>query len=224
MAVSVIIPTLNEGKLIADAVRAARRQSPHEIIVVDGGSDDGTPTAAKDADRVLQAPRGRARQMNLGAAAATGNTLLFMHSDCVLEDGALPDAQRQLRRPGVVAGCFSLTLPATGELYRWIERCATGRVRLTGIAYGDQGIFIHKGTFERAGGFPELRFMEDLFLCRTLRRHGRIVVARSRIIASTRRWQRHGVVRQTLRNWGLTTLALAGVSPDRLAALYPAVR
>jgi rSAM/selenodomain-associated transferase 2 len=224
MAISVIIPTLNEQRFIAEAVRSARRLNPREIIVVDGGSEDGTVAAGGGADRILEGPRGRARQMNLAAAAASGNTLLFLHADCTLEDGALREVERRLRRPGVVAGCFRLTVPSTGLLYRLIDWFATARVRLTGIAYGDQGLFVRKDAFERCGGFPELRFMEDLFLCRKLRRQGRIIVARSRIYPSPRRWQRMGVIRQTLSNWTLTVLALAGVSPDRLARFYPAVR
>lgn len=224
MAVSVIIPTWNEAKCIAETVRGVRPQNPHEIIVSDGGSDDGTLAAAGGADHVLEGPRGRARQMNLGARQATGDTLLFLHADCALEDGALREAERRLQRPGVVAGCFRLTVPAGGQLYWLIEQCADARVRLTGIAYGDQGLFIKRDTFEKCGGFPELPIMEDLFFCRNLRRLGRVVLARRRIFASPRRWERAGIVRQTLRNWGLTALALAGVSPDRLSAFYPAVR
>src|SRR5205807_4252213 len=104
---------------------------------------------------------------------------------------------------------------AEGSLYRLIDACAAARVRLTGLVYGDQGLFVRRDLFERVGGFPLLRLMEDVFLSRTLRRLGRVVVAPRRLFVSPRRWQRTGLVRQTLRNWTLTALAAGGVHPDR---------
>jgi rSAM/selenodomain-associated transferase 2 len=223
-SVSVIIPTLNEEGCLAQALRALRAQGPREIIVADGGSDDDTRRAAAGADRFLDAPRGRAAQMNAGAAGAAGAVLLFLHADCVPEAGALAEAERLLRRPGVAAGCFRMRVAAEGPLYRLIDACATARVRLTGLVYGDQGLFVRREVFERAGGFPPLRLMEDVFLSRALRRLGRVVVASRRVFVSPRRWQRCGLVRQTLRNWALTALAAAGAHPDRLAPFYPVVR
>jgi rSAM/selenodomain-associated transferase 2 len=224
MPVSVIIPTLNEAACLAETLRGLRRQRPHEVLVADGGSRDGTREAAAGADLFLEAPRGRAAQMNAGAARAAGDVLLFLHADCTLEDGALAEAERLLRRPGVAAGCFAMTVTAAGLLYRLVDVCATARVRLTGLAYGDQGLFLRRDLFERLGGFPPLRLMEDVFFSRRLSRVGRVVVAARRIFVSPRRWRVAGPVRQTLRNWSLTALAAAGVHPDRLAAFYPAVR
>jgi hypothetical protein len=162
--------------------------------------------------------------MNLGAVHAVGDVLLFLHADCTLEPGALRAAEAALGRRGVAAGCFRMTVTAPGLLYRMIDACATARVRLTGLAYGDQGLFLYRDRFERLGGFPLLRLMEDVFISRALRRQGRIVVLPHRAFVSPRRWQRQGVIRQTLRNWALTGLAAAGAHPDRLAAFYPAVR
>jgi rSAM/selenodomain-associated transferase 2 len=224
MPISVIIPTLNEAGGLAAMVASVRSQSPHEIIVADGGSSDATRRAAAAADRFLEAPRGRASQMNAGAACAAGDVLLFLHADCRLDSGALAEAECALRSPGISAGCFTMTVSAPGAAYRLIDACATARVRLTGIAYGDQGLFLHRATFERLGGFPQLRLMEDVFFSQRLRRLGRVIVVPRRIFVSPRRWQRVGFFRQTLRNWRLTALAAAGVSPDRLAAGYPAVR
>jgi len=224
MSVSVIIPTLNEEGCLAEALAALKRQQPCEIIVTDGGSSDGTRWAAAGADLFLDAPRGRAAQMNAGASRAAGDVLLFLHADCLPEDGALAEAERLLRRPGVAAGCFRMCVRAEGALYRLIDACATARVRLTGLVYGDQGLFVRREVFERVGGLPPLRLMEDVFISRTLRRLGRIVVAPRRLFVSPRRWQRSGLVRQTLRNWALTALAAGGVHPDRLAAFYPIVR
>jgi rSAM/selenodomain-associated transferase 2 len=220
MSVSVVIPTLNEAACIGDAIRAVRRQGPHEIVVADGGSNDGTRDRAGEADVVVAAPRGRAAQMNAGAARATGEHLLFLHADCILGDGAIAGIERCLARPRVIAGCFTMCVDAAGVLYRTIDACATARVRFTGIAYGDQGLFLRRADFERLGGFPPLGFMEDVFLSRLLTQHGRIVVLPQAIHVSPRRWQKAGIVRQTLRNWTLTALALAAVSPDRLAPHY----
>ena len=224
MAVSVIIPTLNEELHLPETLGAVRSQGPLEIIVADGSSSDGTRLAAKEADQFLEAPRGRARQMNFAADRARGDILLFLHADCTLEDGALQAAEIGLRRPGVVAACFQQTVRATGWLYRSIDACATYRVRLTGLAYGDQGLVLHRNAFTQAGGFPEVPFMEDVLLSQRLRNLGRMVVLPKRIFVSPRRWQRSGIIRQTLWNWTLTALAAAGVPPDRLARYYPVVR
>jgi rSAM/selenodomain-associated transferase 2 len=224
MPVSVIIPTLNEEGCLGETLCRLHEQKPHEILVVDGGSTDATCRIAADAGRLLHGPRGRAVQMNLGAAHATGDVLLFLHADCSPEPGALTAAERCLARRGVVAGCFRMTVASPGWAYRLIGTAATARVRLTGLIYGDQGLFVRRDGFERVGGFPQLRLMEDVFLSLRLRRQGRMVVAPPRIFVSPRRWQQQGVIRQTLRNWTLTALAAGGVHPDRLAAYYPVVR
>lgn len=224
MSISVIIPALNEAAAIADCLQSVRGQRPREIIVVDGGSSDGTMKVAAAADRILSSPRGRANQMNAGARVAAGDLLLFLHADCLLQAGALAEMTRLLARPAISAGCFTMAVRATGALYRSIDACASARVRLTGLIYGDQGLFVRRSDFLRLGGFPVVRLMEDVLLSRTLGKQGRMVVARSRILVSPRRWRANGLVRQTLRNWTLTALAAAGVPPDRLATYYPPVR
>jgi rSAM/selenodomain-associated transferase 2 len=224
MSVSIIIPALNEAACIGATISSLRRQQPGEIIVVDGGSGDGTPELARAADVVLTSPPGRAVQMNLGAQRTRGDHLLFLHADCTLQDGALPALAKALHQPEIVAGCFSMRVVAEGMLYRCIDAAATARVRLTGIVYGDQGLFLRRGDFQRLGGFPALRFMEDVLFSRVLRQHGRVIVLPQRVHVAARRWQRVGLARQTLRNWGLTSLAVAGVDPDGLARFYPHVR
>lgn len=224
MTVSVIIPTLNEEVCLAETLHAVRSLGRLEIIVADGGSTDRTRSIAAAADRLVDAPRGRARQMNYAARQARGDLLLFLHADCALASGALRAAESSLRRPGVAAVCFQQRVRAKGLLYRAIDACATARVRLTGLAYGDQGLMLDRQTFETAGRFPETPLMEDVLLCRQLRKLGRIEVVPHRILVSPRRWQRIGIVRQTLRNWTLIALAAAGVPPDRLARYYPVVR
>src|SRR5947208_12424279 len=152
--VSIVIPALNEEGCIEETVRSLRRERPHEILVVDGGSTDATRERAAAADGVLVGPRGRAAQMNHGAAHASGDVLLFLHADCTLEAGALASACKALRRPGVIGGCFRMYVKAGGVPFRLIDFCATARVWLTGIVYGDQGLFLRREVFAHAGGFP----------------------------------------------------------------------
>src|SRR5262249_49940142 len=155
------IPALNEAPNIAATIASLRRQQANEIIVVDGGSSDDTLAQAQGADMVLQGTRGRAAQMNLGAAHATGDLLLFLHAACTLEDGALCAVERVLAQRSVVAGCFRMRVTASGALFRCIDGCATARVGLTGIVYGDQGLFVRREMFDAVGGFPLVRLMED---------------------------------------------------------------
>lgn len=224
MSVSVIIPALDEAPGIADAVQSLREQGADQIIVADGGSTDDTCQRAAAADVVVNAARGRAFQMNAGAELATGDVLVFLHADCRLESGALAEAGRLLERRRVAAGCFRMCVAAPGRLYRVVDAVASARVRLGGIVYGDQGLFLRRELFGRLGGFPPLRFLEDVVFSRRLAMVGRVIVARSRVLVSPRRWRRTGLVRQTVRNWTLVGLAAAGVHPDRLARFYPAVR
>lgn len=224
MSVSVIISTLNEADRIGPLIAATRDVGECEIVVVDGGSTDGTPDAAAAADIVIETQRGRAVQQNEGAAAAGGHVLLFLHADCRLQPGAFEAVTTALRDARVVAGCFRQRIDAAGWRYRLLERGNALRVNLWKWAYGDQGIFVRRDVFEELGGFPELKLMEDLYLMKRLKKRGRIVQVSPPLVVSPRRWQQAGIVRQTLRNWTLLALAGCGVSPDRLASLYPHVR
>ncbi|MCX7408574.1 MAG: TIGR04283 family arsenosugar biosynthesis glycosyltransferase [Planctomycetales bacterium] len=222
--ISVIIPTLNEGVSIARLIAETRRIGVCEIIVVDGGSTDETLVEAALADRVISSPRGRATQQNLGASASRGEVLLFLHADCQLPVGAFDAIRGGLDDARTVGGCFGQTIAAEGRLYRWLEWGNGLRVRWLRMAYGDQAIFIRKSVFEQLGGFPEVKLMEDVLLMKRLRHAGRFILLPDRITVSARRWQRHGPIRQTLRNWLLLTLALCGVSPNNLARFYPNTR
>jgi rSAM/selenodomain-associated transferase 2 len=224
MSVSIIIPTWNEASCIAETIRGLRTQSPCEVIVVDGGSTDATVDLAREADRVLVSAPGRAMQMNAGAAQARGDFLLFLHADCRLEAGAIREIERTLARSTILAGCLAMRVEADGWGFRSIDASATARVRWTGVVYGDQGLFLRRMDFRRLGGFPRIRLMEDVFFSSRLARHGRVIVLNKKIYVSPRRWLKVGLISQTLRNWTLTALALAGVSPDRLADFYPRVR
>ena len=221
---ALIIPTLNEAANIAAAIDKARLLEPAEIIVVDGGSDDGTCEAASAADRILIAPRGRASQQNAGAAASCGDMLLFLHADCWLAPGSLEQIGAAMGDERCVGGCFRQVMDAEDWRYRWLERGNALRVRLWGLAYGDQGIFVRREVFNRLGGFPSLALMEDLFFMKRLRREGHIALLDGPLHVSARRWEQQGVLRQTARNWWMTALARVGVSPNRLAGFYPEVR
>src|ERR1700722_11524533 len=152
MNFSVIIPTLNEESCLTETLRQLHGERPHEILVVDGGSTDATCKIAETDASLLRGPRGRAAQMNRGAASASGDAFLFLHADCRLEAGALAAAATCLRRRGVTGGCFRMRVEAPGLLYRLIDAAATARVRLTGLVYGDQGLFLTRRQFEEVGG------------------------------------------------------------------------
>ena len=221
MRVSIIIPALNEGANIAVAVRRAWETCPLEVIVVDGGSDDGTAELAREAGAgMLETPPGRARQQNAGARQAAGEVLLFLHADTWLAPAGLSQIVEALANSRVLCGAFRQRIEAEGRLFRWLERGNAWRAQRRGLPYGDQGIFVRRLAFEELGGFPEVRLMEDVMLMKRLRRRTRPVLLPGPLYVSARRWRRHGVLRQTARNWLLLSAARLGVSPDKLAAFY----
>jgi len=222
---SVIVPALDEERTIGATLARVRSGHVHEVIVVDGGSRDRTiEVAARDADRVLRAPAGRASQMNAGAAAASGDTLLFLHADTLLPRGfdvAIADA---LADPGVVGGRFDVHLDGTS---RWLPLVAAGmnwRSRWTGIATGDQAIFVRRVAFEALGGYAAVPLFEDVRFTAALKRRGRAACLRARVVTSGRRWERRGPLRTVALMWGLRLAHALGVSPARLRRLYDDVR
>jgi rSAM/selenodomain-associated transferase 2 len=225
MSLSVIIPTLNEERCIAATLRRARAAGVREIIVVDGGSVDGTRAVAEElADLVLSAPRGRAAQMNAGAARASGAILLFLHADTLVPDGFAQAVGAACREPGVIGGRFDVMLTPSSPLLRLTGELMNWRSRLSRIATGDQGIFIRRDVFERLGGYADIPLMEDIDLSRRMKRAGRIACLPQRVTTSARRWQAQGVVRTILLMWSLRTLYFFGVSPSRLRRLYDGAR
>ena len=221
MKLSVIIPALNEAANIGNAVRHAIELAPHEVLVVDGGSTDGTrELVAKLQCRLIESPRGRSFQQNLGARESTGDTLLFLHADCWLSSIAAQQMEQTLRSSCIPGGVFCQRIEARGSTFRFLEAGNALRVCFTRLAFGDQGIFLRREVFESLGGFPETRLMEDLLLMRKLRDAGRLALLPGPLHVDARRWQKHGPVRQTLRNWVLLAAEQLGVSPDRLASFY----
>jgi rSAM/selenodomain-associated transferase 2 len=219
---SIIVPTLNEAGGIAAALGRLlpfRRES--EVIVVDGGSDDGTAEVARPlADRVLTSARGRAKQMNAGAAAATGDVLLFLHADTALPDDALRLIALGLASTGRAWGRFDVTIAGTDPMLAAVSTAMNLRSRWSGIATGDQAIFVRREAFEAIGGFAEIPLMEDVEISQRLRTLSRPLCVRSRAITSGRRWERDGVTRTIVLMWRIRFAYAMGVSPERLARRY----
>lgn len=214
---SVIIPTLNEEDYVGGTIDHIRSQA-HEVIVVDGGSADRTREAAsRHGAQVILAPRGRGRQQNTGAAAANGNTLLFLHADTRLPPNFSELIRSALGRPGVSAGAFRLTIDSSARGLRLVERMAALRCRLLQLPYGDQGLFVTAEQFRRAGGFPDSAVMEDYELVRRLKRLGRIVVLDEPAATSARRWLKLGVWRATWTNQVCLAAYRVGIPSDRIA-------
>lgn len=221
MRLSIILPTLDEAAGIAAALAPlqALRRAGHEVIVTDGGSADGTPAlAAPWADRVLAAPRGRARQMNAGAAAATGDTLLFLHADTRLPESAVEHIAGALADHAW--GRFDVIIEGRPALLALVAALMNLRSRLTGIATGDQAQFVTRAAFQAVGGFPDQPLMEDIELSKRLRRLGPPACLRERATTSGRRWERHGVLRTILLMWRLRFDYWRGVPAHRLAQRY----
>lgn len=219
--ISIIIPTLNEGPAIGRTLGAIGPSSTLEIILADGGSTDDTCTQAPFFDaRVVQAPQGRGRQMNRGAAQARGKLLLFLHADTLLPPGFADYIRSALARPGVAAGAFRLKIEPGLKGLSLIERLANWRSRFLQLPYGDQGLFLSANLFRETGGFPEIPVMEDVEFIRKLRRNGKIVLAPAAVITSARRWQKVGVWRNTLFNQIVLAAYFLGVNPETLARWY----
>jgi rSAM/selenodomain-associated transferase 2 len=221
-SLSIIVPVLNEAEGIGDALSALAplRQRGVEVIVVDGGSRDGTTKLAKPlADNVIGAPRGRGAQMNAGAAVARGDVLLFLHSDTRLPPKAETLVLDALKQSGVVWGRFDIRIE--GHLLLTIVGLAMNlRSRLSGIATGDQAMFVTRAAFQSVGGFPDIALMEDVALSRSLKKLSSPLCLRARVVTSGRRWQQHGLLRTILLMWRLRLAYFLGATPAALARRY----
>lgn len=219
--ISVVIPALNEARQLPAVLDTIQLANPVEVIVVDGGSADGTADVAEArGGRVVRATPGRSHQLNCGAAAATGEILLFLHADTRLPEGFDHTIRQTLAQPGVVAGAFRLAIDGPGRGLRWVEWGVNLRSRLLQMPYGDQGIFLKAEVFHNLGGFPDLPMMEDFELVRRLRQVGRVAIAPSAVVTSDRRWRTLGILRTTLANQAMIAGYLLGVDPHKLARWY----
>lgn len=221
-SISIIIPALNEAASIEATLLPLQswRQSGHELILVDGGScDDTAPVAQPLVDRMIDSAPGRALQMNRGAKVASGDVLLFLHADTLLPSNAEELVCRALDRSQW--GRFDVRLSGRHWLLRVVERMMNWRSCLSGIATGDQGIFVGYELFDRIGGFPNLPLMEDIALSKCLKREaGRPACIHTPLITSSRRWEQNGIVRTIFLMWRLRLAWFLGVPAHRLARLY----
>jgi len=220
---SIVIPALNEEAGIAAALQALAplRTAGAEVIVADGGSSDRTVALARPrCDRLIVAPRGRAVQMNAGAGAAQGNVLLFLHADTLLPADADRLIRDGLARSGRAWGRFDVRIAGQHPLFPLIAAMMNLRSRATGIATGDQAIFVDKAAFTAVGGYPDIALMEDIVLSRRLKRLSRPLCLAARALTCGRRWEKHGVVRTILTMWRLRLAFFLGAAPDKLAARY----
>jgi len=222
---SVILPVLNEAPVINRTlarISAVSGEADCEIIVVDGSPGGETLRAIESKEvQTLIAGKGRARQMNAGAAAARGEILIFLHADTALPKNAFGAISAALHKGDFIAGAFALSIGSDKPAFRLIERAASFRSRVTRIPYGDQAIFIRKQYFDAIGGFSEIPLMEDVELMRRIKKRGDLIrILPDKVQTSPRRWEREGILFCTLRNWTLASLYLLGVRPERLAKFY----
>lgn len=223
MRLAIVIPALNEAANLSRLLPDLARGCPGaDIVVVDGGSGDDTAAvvARLPGPRLLESARGRAVQMNHGARAAGGDTLLFLHADSRLPDGAARAIEQALAEPGVVGGRFDVRFDNERPLYRIIAWFMNTRSRASGICTGDQAIFVRRADFEAVGGYPDIPLMEDIELSRRLKRRGRLRALRLRVTTSARKWEREGPLRTMGLMWALRFLHFCGVAPARLHRWY----
>jgi rSAM/selenodomain-associated transferase 2 len=230
VTISVIIPTLNEEKSLPRTLACLSESALTEVIIVDGSSTDGTLSLAQEFcartanARIIMAPQGRARQMNEGAKASHGEILVFLHADTQLPAQAERIIERALAKPTAVGGRFDVRFDSSSVWGRVISSFMNRRSRLTGIATGDQALFVRRQVFEQLGGFSEIPLMEDIEFSRRLQQAGRIVALRNTVVTSFRRWDSQGPLRTILFMWTLRFLYWIGVSPHQLARVYRSVR
>lgn len=222
MKVSIIIPVLNEAENIADTLLSldSYRNQGHEVIVVDGGSNDATVSISEQyTDKVLRSDSGRAIQMNSGIAEAKGDVLLFLHADTRLPDDALGGIITAVEE-GHFWGRFNVRLSGSHFLFRIIERMMNMRSCITGVATGDQAIFVSRESIDIIGDYPRLPLMEDVVFSKRLRKLDWPACIKQRVITSSRRWEHRGILRTMLLMWRLRLLFFLGVPAEKLAKQY----
>lgn len=223
MKISVVVPTLDEQEKIEHTLGPLQecRGDDLEIVVVDGGSRDATiETARPLADQVVSGPRGRAYQMNHGAAVSRGDVLVFLHADTRLDCRGLAALRRELPASGRDWGRFDVELSGRGLIWRLIGFTIRWRSRLTHVATGDQAIFVRRELFERLGGYPSMPLMEDVVLTTALKRNGPPLCLAERVTTSSRRWKTHGICRTACLMWSLRLAFWLGADAGRLARIY----
>jgi rSAM/selenodomain-associated transferase 2 len=221
--ISIVIPVLNEAPLVVQNLPALHplRAAGHELILVDGGSDDTTvPLSEPFVDQTIRSSKGRSRQMNNGAMAAKGEILLFLHIDTLLPEGADRLIVNGMEREMKSWGRFDVRLSGRHPLFRVVDWLMNWRSRITGIATGDQAIFVQKKLFSTVGGFPDIDLMEDIALSKRLKGYSLPCCLWHRVITSSRRWEKKGIARTILLMWFLRGAYFFKVNPNRFAKFY----
>ena len=221
MFISIIIPVLNEEKSVKALLQQLQiyRQQGHEVIVVDGGSDDETVSISKPiADKVITSDSGRARQMNKGVAESTNEVLWFLHADTSIPENVIETIKKSLNKYDW--GRFNIELSGPQFIFRIIEKMINIRSCLSGVATGDQGIFVNRKIFDSVGGYSEFPLMEDVALSKKLKTISQPACIKETLTTSSRRWEKSGIIKTILLMWYLRFLYWIGVTPDKLAKLY----
>jgi len=219
--ISIVIPVINEVDQIRTAVERAWSSGADDVIVADGGSTDGTLERLQDLEcQLINSKPGRAVQMNTGAQASQAEAIVFLHADNWLVDEACDQVRSALRNPDNQFGAFKQRIDNSRRIFRWIESGNQWRAKRMGLIYGDQAMFIRRSRFVELGGFPEIPLMEDFEFSRSLSRSTKPVILQGPTYVGARRWEKVGPVRQTVRNWILSSAFRMGVSPDWIAKRY----
>lgn len=231
--ISVVIPLRNEALYLVKLLDTLHRQPIDEIIIVDGGSRDGSgallQTWARNSNPckhriAMDAPPGRAVQMNAGAKEATGDILLFLHADTQLPPDGIARVLQTMKNKNIFGGAFRLHIDSKHPFMLWVSWLANLRAFYWGLPYGDQAIFVRRAIFEKLGGYPALPLMEDVAFVRKLKKTGRMLLLKEAVTTSARRWQQQGYFLNSFKNMLILLFYFCGVSPQRLAAWYYAKR
>jgi len=222
LRISLVVPVFNEQELLLENNPFhAWQEMVDEIVIVDGSSEDETRSILQDMQiPYMTSPGGRARQMNMGATQAMGDVLWFVHADSQWDASHVQDIRMVMQDVSVVGGRFDVRLSGNHPMFPLISHLMNVRSRLTGIATGDQCMFVRKKAFDAMGGFPDQMLMEDIALSKHLKRMGRVACLRRKVTTSSRRWEKYGVFRTIGLMWALRFLYGVGVSPEKLAAIY----
>ena len=231
-SIATIIPTLNEERALSRTLLYVRQQQFQEIIIVDGGSEDQTLAVANNhlnglcqrEAKIIVADRGRARQMNAGAAEAKSDILLFLHADTQLPLGSRMAIEQSMENPQCVGGRFDVQFEDDRGWAWVISRMMNWRSRWSGIATGDQAIFVRRSIFEQMGGYVDIPLMEDLEFTRRLKRLGKVIPLQMKVTTSFRRWEQRGALQTILHMWALRFLYWVGLSPRTLHQFYATIR
>jgi rSAM/selenodomain-associated transferase 2 len=217
--ISVVIPAINEDAVIANAVRSARAAGARDVIIADGGSEDSTidVATAAGASEIVRSQPGRGVQLNAGASAAAGEFVLFLHADNELSEDCLTQITEH---PAAIWGAFRQHINSPRSVFRLIERGNSMRVKYRGMPFGDQAIFVRRTVFSEQGGFAKIPLMEDIEFSKRLRKVTDPILLDGPLSISARRWEKHGVVRQTFRNWSIQLSYICGQSPEDLKRRY----